>query len=101
MPRKVEIRRDANDRLVASLPEVPATEYGQLAAAVAGRFRLAALGDSVVGLDEVFRDYGRGSKRIGIEWDNWSGFIVVAKTPESEPLVEGIARYLGRDPSEI
>ena len=31
---------------------------------------------------------------VGLEWDNWSGFIVVAKTPESEPLVHAIAEWL-------
>jgi hypothetical protein len=44
----------------------------------------------------VFQDYRRGSQVVGLEWDNWSGFIVVAKTPESEPLVRAIAEWLSR-----
>ena len=47
-----------------------------------------------MGLDEMLRDYTKGSLCIGLDWDFWSGFIVVAKTPESEPLVESNAVFL-------
>jgi hypothetical protein len=34
---------------------------------------------------------------VGLGWDNWSGFIVVAKNPESEPLVREVAAFLSEN----
>lgn len=42
----------------------------------------------------MFRDYSDGERTVGLEWDIWSGFIVVAKDSESETLVRQIAEYL-------
>jgi hypothetical protein len=46
------------------------------------------------GWDIVFQDFRRGEQVVGLEWDNWTGFTVVAKTPASEPLVQDIAAWL-------
>ena len=42
----------------------------------------------------VFQNYRRGEQIVGLEWDNWTGFTVVAQTSESESLVREIAAWL-------
>jgi hypothetical protein len=49
----------------------------------------------VDGGDVVFQDFGNGEARVALEWDNWMGFQVVARSVESEPLVAAIAAFLG------
>ena len=86
--------RDASNRLCFEMFDVGSLEYPQLAARVVTQFKLTPVGDSVVGLDEMFRDYTDGVLQIGIEWDNWSGFVVTAKSPSAEPLVNSIGTFL-------
>jgi len=62
---------------------------------VAGTFELAPHTAPVTnGYDIVFQDYRRGEQILGLEWDNWTGFTVVAKSSASEPLVREIAAWL-------
>ena len=89
-----KFHRDASNRLCYEIHDADSLQYPELAASVASEFNLTPVGDLITGVDEMFRDYTDGSLRIGLEWDNWSGFIVVAKTPESEPLVESIGAFL-------
>ena len=86
--------RDDSDRLCFEIHAVASLEYANMATAVAKRFELKPMGDLVVGLDEMFRDYTDRCSIVGLEWDIWSGFIVVAKTLESETLVNGIGEFL-------
>jgi hypothetical protein len=57
-------------------------------------FSLAPDGELVVGLDEIFRDFRRGDQVVGIEWDVWMEFMVVAKSPSAESLVREIGSWL-------
>ena len=86
--------RDSSSRLCFEIHDADSLQYPELAATVASQFNLTPVGELIMGLDEMFRDYTDGSLRIGLDWDHWSGFIVVAKTPESEPLVESIGAFL-------
>jgi hypothetical protein len=55
---------------------------------VAAAFGLSPMPGLVTnGYDFVFQDYSRGDLVVGLEWDNWMEFTVVAQTTESEPLV--------------
>ncbi len=45
-------------------------------------------------LDVAFMDYRRNEQLVELAWDNWSGFIVTAKTTDSQPLVREIASWL-------
>lgn len=85
---------DASGRLCFEIFEVEADQYVPLLREVVGEFELKGNGKEVHGLDEVFCDYFRGSQVVGIEWDNWSGFIVVAKNEDAESLVREIGRFL-------
>lgn len=64
---------------------------------IVNKFGLSPAGELIVGLDEMFRDYTDGPNVIGLEWDNWSGFIVVAKNADAEALVRSIAKFLGSE----
>jgi hypothetical protein len=87
--------RDASGRLTFEMFNVPADSYPAICNDLVAALHLVPVGTLVTDfLSIVFRDYQRGSQVAGLEWDNWSGFIVVAKTPESEPLVQAIAKWL-------
>lgn len=87
--------RDASDRLTFEMFRVPADSYCAVRDALVDSFRLVPDNPLVTnGFDIVFQDFRRGELAVGLEWDNWSGFIVTAKTPESEPLVQEIASWL-------
>jgi hypothetical protein len=87
--------RDASGRLAFEIFKVPADSYQAVCRDLMASVRLEPIGNLVSdSLSVVFQDYSRGSQVVGLEWDNWSGFIVVAKTPESESLVQEIADWL-------
>ncbi len=58
------------------------------------QFWRSAAGRLAFSYDLVFQDYGRGQQVVGLEWDVWMGFTVVAKDAESEPLVQEIGAWL-------
>ena len=85
----------AAGRLAFSLGRVPADSYRSLCQEVAATFGLSPKPGLVTnGFDIFFQDYSRGEFVIGLEWDNWMGFTVVAQTTESEPLVQEIGQWL-------
>ncbi len=85
--------RDSNDRLTFAL-EVEASSYAKLVDKAKARFDLSPACDRVDGLDEIFQEFTQGKLRVGLEWDNWTCFTIVAKSPASEGLAEDIARFL-------
>ena len=87
--------RDASGRLTYDLPSVAAADYPATCRAVADALGLAPVGELVVGPEQMFWDFGRGGQVVGLDWDNWFGFMAVAKSAASEPLVAGIAAWLG------
>lgn len=94
-----QFHRNHSGQLTFEMSNVPARSYAEMCADISSRFRLNARGGLVSDLVEVvFEDYGWGELRIGLEWDIWSGFIVVAKNPDSEQLVRDIADYLSHSP---
>jgi hypothetical protein len=87
--------RDASGRLTFEMFNIPADSYPEVCNDLVGALNLVPLRTPVTDfLSIVFQDYQHASHVVGLEWDNWSGFIVVAKTPESEPLVRAIAEWL-------
>ncbi len=93
MPNK-ELWRDASQRLTFDLPDIVAADYAAICNALVTAFSLVQETPLVVGFDSMFWDYRRGEQVISLDWDIWMGFMVVAKTIASEPLVEEIAKWL-------
>ena len=87
--------RDSTERLVFEMFRVPSAHHPTLCKEVATAFSLvpdyATFG---AGLDQVFQDYRRGEQLVEMAWDNWTGFVVVAKTTGSESLVREIGEWL-------
>lgn len=87
--------RNAIGRLAFSIGRAPADSYRPMCEVVAATLDLVPQAGLVSnGYDIVFQDYRRGEQVVGLEWDNWMGYTVVAKTLESEPLVQEIAAWL-------
>ncbi len=95
--RGVYISRDSSGRLALDHDGIGSVEYPGLCRALAAEFGLNPVDELIVGPDQVFQDYRRGEQVVGLEWDIWSNFIVVAKTLSAEPLVLEIADWLGKD----
>ncbi len=89
------LSRDFSERLSFEMFRVVSADYPQVCATIATAFSLtpecASFG---TGLDVVFMDYRRYEQLVELAWDNWSGFIVTAKSTDSEPLVREIASWL-------
>ena len=87
--------RNASNQLTFGMFNAAADDYRDICVTVARKFGLvehtAPISD---GLAIVFQDYRLGDKIMGMEWDNWTGFTVVAKTPISEHLDQEIGAWL-------
>lgn len=89
------LSRDASGRLTFEMSNIPGESYLAICSEVAEAWQLERTGMLITDFLSIFsQDYRRGSEVVGLEWDNWSGFIVVAKTSESEGLVKAIADWL-------
>lgn len=86
--------RDNSDRLTIDFHSIEAGSYKKITSEIVTHFSLEVAGAKTSGLDEVFQDFKRGNEVIGLEWDNWSGYIVNAKTKNAESLVREIACYI-------
>ncbi len=87
--------RDASGRLTFEIFNIPGESYSAICSDVAGALQLRRTGMPITDfLSFLSQDYRPGSEVVALEWDNWSGFIVVAKTPGAKPLVEAIAEWL-------
>jgi hypothetical protein len=102
MSFKIKYHRDASKRLLFDDDKIPVNLYKEVVGRIKSEFVLKPLGKVISnGYDVAFRDYASGTMVVGLEWDNWSGFIVVAKSPESEPLVRSIGDWFERIRPEL
>ncbi len=95
--RNVSLSRDSSDRLVCSCAGVEAAAYSAVCRSLSNVFGLHPEGESIDGFDVLFQNYVHGRDLIGLEWDIWSGFMAVAKSVDSEPLILAIAEWLSRN----
>lgn len=86
--------RDASDRLTIDFDRIESSKYEAVTRAVVSRFDLKAAGPKSRGINEVFQVYEKEECVIGLEWDNWSGYIVNAKSPSGEKLAREIAQFI-------
>jgi hypothetical protein len=86
--------RDASGRLTVDQTGIESSQYPAVCLALADAFGLTPDGDFVVGLEQIFWDFRRGEQKVGMDWDIWMEFMVVAKTPSAEPLVCEIGAWL-------
>jgi hypothetical protein len=86
--------RDASGRLTFDTPLVESADYAAACRSLADTFGLAPVGTPAIGPDQMFWDFQRNEQIVGLDWDIWMGFMVVAKTEGAEPLVREIAALL-------
>lgn len=86
--------RDASERRTFDVSNIEFGTYGKITKAIVSEFGLRPAGEKARGLDEVFQDFKIGDEVVGLEWDNWSGYIVNAKTKSAESLAREIAGYI-------
>jgi hypothetical protein len=86
--------RDASGRLTFDLTRVEADDFPAVCRDVSDAFALSLDGSPVIGADQMFFDFRRGDQVVGFDWDNWMGFMVVAKTDAAETLVREIGSWL-------
>jgi hypothetical protein len=87
--------RDASGRLTFEMFRVSIADYPAVCAALVSAFGLVPTTALVTnGCDILFQDYRRGEEVVGLAWDNWTGYTVVAKVAASESLVREIAAWL-------
>jgi hypothetical protein len=90
----VDEQRDNSGRLVIDFHHIEAGMYSKATDDIVAKFGLEVAGEKMVGLDEVFQDFSRGEMVLSLEWDNWSGYTVNAKSSSAEQLVREIASYI-------
>jgi hypothetical protein len=86
--------RDCSGRLTFDFFQIESTLYVKLTKEIKESFNLHEASILVHGFDETFQDFKLDNKIVGLEWDIWSGYIVVAKNTEAEPLAEEIAIFI-------
>jgi hypothetical protein len=93
--------RDANERLTFIVPDVSAVGYPSMCRAIVDVFALTQDGELVIGPDQMFWNWRRGEHVIGLDWDIWMGFMLVAKSTASESLVHEVAIWLCENSSAL
>ncbi|MBL8818553.1 MAG: hypothetical protein JNL58_21170 [Planctomyces sp.] len=89
------VSRDASGRLAVEVFDIPIELFPSMCREIAMAFELSRDCNLVTnGVDVVFMDFNSEAGSIEMAWDNWSGFIVTAKSRESEPLVQRISEWL-------
>ena len=86
--------RDASRRLTLSIDSVDATSYNFITSKISDKFNLTHSSRLIIGLDETFQDFTNQKYTIGLEWDIWLGYIIVAQDKKSEVLVNEIYDWL-------
>jgi hypothetical protein len=89
--------RDASNRLTYDFDSIEADSYREVTEAVAEKFGLTTASGKIGEYDVAFQDFKQGNLVIGLEWDNWSGYTVVAKRTIAEPLAKEIASYISAE----
>jgi len=93
---KIEKIRNSSQKLTIELFDISRKNYPFLSSLIANNFNLIPSNNLIDSFDEIFQTYTNTNKKytINLEWDNWSGYIIVAKDIESEKLINEIYDWL-------
>jgi hypothetical protein len=91
---KIEKGRDLSQRLTVEINNIIKNDYPLFTSKISKKFNLIPSSHLINGVNESFQDFTKKKYTIGLEWDIWSGYIIVAKDKESELLVNKIYDWL-------
>jgi len=86
--------RDFSGRLTVAIEDMPSLKYRFVCWRICRNFNLKKSSDYTRGLDEKFQSFSSAHGSVSIDWDNWSGFMVVSLSPASDSLVMKISEWL-------
>ncbi len=87
-------QRDFSNRLTFDFDNIDAVMYKIITQSIVKEFKLKPKNKLLIGLDEIFQDFKVEKAVIGLEWDVWSGYTVVAKNKEAEDLARNMANFV-------
>jgi hypothetical protein len=91
---EMDSHRNASNQFTFDFIKIEYKLYSSITNDVVAKFEMEPATELVTGLNEKFQEFKSGSAVIGLEWDNWSGYIVSAKNVEAEQLAEKIANFI-------
>lgn len=94
MSGQIKYFRDASGRLTHSRSDIDSLLYPAVCKKLMEKFQLRASSELIVGLDEMFQDFTDGNAVVELAWDVWSCFMVTAKEPSAEALVQNLSEFL-------
>ena len=94
---EINSHRNATNQLTIDFNKIEAKMYSEITNEVIRKYELETNNELVTGLNEIFQEFKSGDAIIGLEWDNWSGYIVNAKNIDAEPLVKKIAAFISEN----
>lgn len=86
--------RDASERLTFNVDDLPASDFPSLCSRIVEMFDLVVDAMPIIGLDLLSIEAHHGDAIVGLDWDNWMGFMVVAKNREAEDVVRKIGEWM-------
>ena len=87
--------RNFSKQLSFDFNDIDAARYSYITDTIVKNYDLKEASKLVRGFDEIFQEFKIDKKNIGLEWDIWSGYLVVAKNTPSEELARDIANFIG------
>ncbi|MEX2497858.1 MAG: hypothetical protein WD397_03160 [Wenzhouxiangellaceae bacterium] len=91
---KYRAYRDESNRATVAIEGCPLILYPYYSWRIKKKFSLKKHGKLLKSLDGRSQNYKVCGHLVSIEWDNWSGFSVVAVESGAEEIVSKIGRYL-------
>ena len=86
--------RDASNRVTFDFDNVDMEMYAEITQSVVETFNLKPKNKLLEGVEEIIQDFKKDKAVLGLEWDVWSGYTVVAKNKKAEELVRNVAEFI-------
>ncbi len=93
----MEEYRNFSHQLSFDFAKLSILRYSKITKSVVKKFHLEPANEKTKTFDEVFQDFKIGKSLVGLEWDVWSGYSVVAKNESAESLAREIAFYVNEN----
>ena len=86
--------RNFSKQLSFDFNDIDAARYSYITDTIVKNYDLKEASKLVRGFDEIFQEFKTDEKVVGLEWDIWSGYMVIAKNTDSEKLARDIANFI-------